>query len=268
MQTLEAFFLKSEGARYFKIGTGKPIILLHGFAETYQIWDTIYPTLSKTYTVIIPEIPSCGNENMLKGSFSMETIAEFVNDILIKENIDKTVLFGHSMGGYAALAFAEKYAPKLLGLSLVHSSAQSDSEEKKQIRQTAIDFVLKNGKEHFIKTLIPKLYGSTQGLEMERAKHIEMFSQYSETQIINCYKAMKVRPDRRALLKQLNIPIQFIGGREDLSIEYRRLKEQAELCEKYSLTIFEGIGHTSMHENALFLIEAIIGFLDDISQTN
>ncbi len=268
MQTLEQFFLNSRDVRYFKVGKGDPILFLHGFAETYRIWDIIYPKFSDKYMLIIPEIPGCGNNNSYQDLFSMETIAEFVNDILEQENIQQIVLFGHSMGGYAAMAFAEKYSHKLLGLSLVHSSAQADTMEKKAIRQSAIRFISKNGKEHFIKTLIPKLYASTKGLEELYTQHIKMFNQYSAEQIINCYTAMLNRPDRTSVLQQLNCPIQFIGGLKDQSIDYKQLELQAKLCKKPSLTFFEGIGHTSMHENSLFLIEAINGFLDDIFQTN
>lgn len=268
MQTLETFSLSSRGGRYFKTGKGKPIVLLHGFAETYQIWDLVSPALSNRYTLIFPEIPECGNPQSMQREFSMEAIADFVNHILDAERMQQTVLFGHSMGGYAAMAFAEKYPQKLAGLSLVHSSAQADTEDKKQIRQSAIDFILKNGKEQFIKTLIPKLYGTQSGYEKERVKHLSMFEQYTDSQIISCYKAMKTRPDRTNILSQLNIPVQFIGGREDQSINYKDLEYQATLTPNSTLTIFEGIGHTSMHENSLLLIETIIGFLDDIFQTN
>ena len=128
MQTLERFSLKSGLGNYYKIGTGYPLVLLHGFAETYAIWQNIIPGLSSKYNLIIPHIPGCGTQQEATSTFSMEFIATFVNEILEQEAIEKTILFGHSMGGYAAMAFAEIFPQKLLGLSLVHSSAQADLE--------------------------------------------------------------------------------------------------------------------------------------------
>jgi pimeloyl-ACP methyl ester carboxylesterase len=271
METLETYFLNSNKlngkGKYHKIGTGESLILLHGFAETYEIWDSIYPALAEKYSVLIPEIPSCGNATSFKQNFSLEVIANFINEILITEKVEKTILFGHSMGGYAAMAFAELYPENLNALSLVHSSALADSADKKKIRESAIRFISKNGKEPFIKTLIPKLYASTFSDESLKIKHFAMFNQYTDQQIIDCYQAMKNRPNRISVLKELDSPIQLIGGKEDQSVHYQDLKEQATECKNPFLTLFDDISHTSMHENPSLLIESIFGFLDDIKQT-
>lgn len=270
METLEQCslnFSNNGGGNYYKIGSGKPIVLLHGFAETYEIWNPIIPSLAIKYKLIIPEIPGCGNDNVFQSTFSMESIATYVNDILIQENISQTILFGHSMGGYASMAFAEKYSDKLIGLSLVHSSASADTVEKKKVRDKAIEYIRKNGKDGFFKTLIPKLYGSLKEFTEEKMEHLKMASAYSSEQIIACYTAMKDRPDRKHVLKQLNFPIQFIGGKEDLSVAFNDLEYQAQLCRKSYLTLFECVGHSSMNEKPKNLLEAIIGFTDDTLQT-
>lgn len=272
MQTFEQFSLSldKQGAtgKYYKIGRGFPIVLLHGFAETFEIWNKLIPTLAENYQLILPQIPGCGNEEKFSEEFSMERIAEFVTAILKKENISHTILFGHSMGGYAAMAFAEKYADKLLGLSLVHSSAAADSAEKIAVRKRTIEHINKNGKDGFFKTLIPKLYGDGGNYSAVQTDHLKMAAQYTAEQVIDCYTAMLHRPDRRPVLAQLKIPVQLIGGMEDTSINYKDLMEQAKLCQNASLKIFETVGHTSMYENPKILLESIIGFADDILQTN
>lgn len=271
MPTLEACSLNSNKlkgpGKYYKIGKGFPIVLLHGFAETFEIWQPLINDLSKKYRLIIPQIPGCGTMEAFVEEFSMEAIADYVFDILEYEGIEKTILFGHSMGGYAAMSFAEKYNDKLIGVSLVHSSARADTADKIKIRISAIEFIQKNGKKQFLKTLIPKLYASNNQKHSSQKWHLEMANQYSDTQLIACYAAMMNRTDKVSLLSLLPFPIQFIGGREDLSIDYKDLTAQATLCKKPILTIFEEIGHTSMFENPLLLKEAIIGFTDDILQT-
>lgn len=272
MPTLDRFFLSSnklEGdASYYKTGQGAPLVLLHGFAETHEIWNPLIENLSQKNELIIPAIPGCGNKIYFKNGLSMEAIAEFIFEILEQEQIKKTILFGHSMGGYAAMAFAEKYNDKLMGLSLVHSSAAADTEEKKNVRQKAIAHIKKNGSEGFFKGLIPKLYGSLSDFTLEKKKHFMMANQYDAAQAIACYEAMKKRPDRQHVLSSIGCPVQFIGGAEDVSVHFKDLEKQAALCSRASLTIFEGISHTSMHENAFLLKEAIIGFIDDILPTN
>src|SRR5664279_3334509 len=77
------------------------------------------------------------------------------------ENIPELVLIGHSMGGYIALAFAEKYPEKINALGLFHSSSYADSAEKKEAREKNIRFILKNGSAPFIEQSIPGLYSDS-----------------------------------------------------------------------------------------------------------
>ena len=265
MHDLEPYFLPSNNGRYFKTGQGNPLVLLHGFAETYTCWTPLLAELSKQFLLIIPEIPSCGNEFSFSQDFSMEAIAHFVNEVLDQEGIEKVILFGHSMGGYAAMAFAELFPEKLRGISLVHSSASDDSDEKKDVRNQAIKFVQENGKTFFLKTLIPKLYADGgNSFPDEKEAHLESAMHYSDSQIIACYEAMKNRKDRTPLLSEFTFPVQFILGKEDLSIPYKQGIHQAQSCSITYLSLFEHVGHTSMVENPHGLLQSIIRFSYDI----
>lgn len=117
---------------YRKFGEGPVIVLLHGFPENGNLWRDIWPALAKHNTVIIPDLPGSGESTFANEDLSIEHLAESVKLILDKEGIDEIVLAGHSMGGYIALAFAEKYPVMLRGLSLIHSTAAPDSDEKKK----------------------------------------------------------------------------------------------------------------------------------------
>ncbi|WP_238785047.1 alpha/beta fold hydrolase [Blattabacterium cuenoti] len=117
-------------------GKGIPVVLLHGFMESLEIWNYVYDNISKKYKIISIDLPGHGKsifplkENTV---FTMEKTAEIVKKILEKENIQKAVFVGHSMGGYVALAIAEKYPEIFLGLCLLHSTTKSDTFEKKKI---------------------------------------------------------------------------------------------------------------------------------------
>src|SRR6478672_7646514 len=107
---------------YRMAGDGEPVVLIHGFAEDGTIWDGLISDLSKNYKVIVPDLAGSGKSTG-SDNVSMEILAEHINMILEKENIDSCFMIGHSMGGYITLAFAEKYAHKLKGLGLFHSTA-------------------------------------------------------------------------------------------------------------------------------------------------
>lgn len=87
-----------------------------------------------------------------------------------------------------------------------------------------------------------------------------MALQYSDAQMIACYKAMRDRPDRSHILQKINLPVQFIGGKLDQSVHYPTLFRQASLCRASQLALFENVGHISMHENPKLLAEVILNF--------
>ena len=99
---------------YTDQGTGIPVILLHGFLENSTMWDDLTPELSKKYRVICIDLLGHGNTACLGYIHTMELMAEAVEAIIKYLQIKQSVLIGHSMGGYVALAYAEKNPKKVL----------------------------------------------------------------------------------------------------------------------------------------------------------
>src|SRR5690606_25097329 len=114
------------------------------------------------------------------------------------------VMVGHSMGGYIALAFAEKYPKVLKGLSLVHSTATADTEEKKETRRKSIALIEKGGKDAFVKGMIPNLFSNHfKGAHPEIIqKQIEQGQKLKAESMVGFYTAMINRPDRRNVLTE------------------------------------------------------------------
>jgi pimeloyl-ACP methyl ester carboxylesterase len=135
-----------------------PLVLLHGFAEDGWIWDQQVEYLKKNHRLIIPDLPGSGRSSLLPAETSVEELADFINAILDAEKTEKCVLVGHSMGGYITLAFAEKYPLRLKAFGLFHSTAYSDSEEKKKARRKSIELIRNYGVPAFIRQSTPNLF--------------------------------------------------------------------------------------------------------------
>lgn len=118
-------------------GKGTPVVFVHGFCEDRTIWDEFKPEIvAAGYCVFTLDLPGFGESEILENT-SVEVMADVVNAVLVEAQLSKIVLIGHSLGGYVALAFAKKYAEKLLGLGLFHSHPYPDSEEKKKVAAKA-----------------------------------------------------------------------------------------------------------------------------------
>jgi pimeloyl-ACP methyl ester carboxylesterase len=115
------------------------LVLLHGFGEDNRIWNE-QSLLADETILFMPNLAGTGGEPA-PANWSMEEMAEDVRQQLDDAGIDECVLVGHSMGGYVALAFAEKWPERLLGLGLFHSTAFADTQEKKETRAKGIAFI-------------------------------------------------------------------------------------------------------------------------------
>mgnify|MGYP003956091255 CR=1 FL=1 len=81
------------------IGTGFPLVLVHGFLGSSAIWSPQKEFLSKHYRVIAPALPGFGESSKIKSLDSINAMAKTLLKILNTKNIKKFNLMGHSMGG-------------------------------------------------------------------------------------------------------------------------------------------------------------------------
>ena len=158
------FTYQSSKIFYRIAGTGKPVVLLRGFGEDGDIWANQVEFLKDHYQLIVPDLPGSGKSELIP-DMSIEGMAECIKELLNIEVFKASPTggglvgaIGHSMGGYIALAFAEKHSALLNSFGLVHSSAYADAEEKKEARRKSIEFIKANGAYEFLKTAIPGLF--------------------------------------------------------------------------------------------------------------
>ncbi|HVI46578.1 MAG TPA: alpha/beta hydrolase [Chitinophaga sp.] len=234
---------------YHDEGNGPVVVLIHGFAENAGLWDLQRSYLRQQYRVIIPDLPGTADVTT-NGPLSMESMAAYVYAILLAEKIDKAVVIGHSMGGYVALAIAEKYPQLLLGLGLFHSTATADTEEKKEARRKSIRMMQEYGSETFLRQTLPNMFSQRfKSGQPERVNvYVQMGMLCSAPSLIAYYEAMMQRPDRTSILKNTTVPVLFVIGKDDNAVPFDIILPQITLPRTSSIHIFEEVGHMGMWE--------------------
>jgi len=241
---------------YRVLGSGKPVMLVHGFGETGEVWKNQIHFLGANFQLIIPDLPGSGQSEIID-DMSMEGMAESLKIILDEENSGltppgslKVSMIGHSMGGYIALAFADKYPDLLAALGLFHSTAFADNEEKKETRKKGIDFILKHGAFEFLKNSTPNLFSPFSRTEKPELidGFIASLNNFSSRSLVSYYEAMMKRPDRTYILKIKELPILFVMGEFDNAIPLQDGLMQAHMPEKSYIHILHQSGHMGMLE--------------------
>lgn len=239
---------------YRGIGTGEPVMLVHGFGEDGEIWHNQIEFFKNKYHLIVPDLPGSGRSEMID-DMSMEGMAEVLHTIIHEENIDMCTVIGHSMGGYITLALVESYWNHVNAFGLFHSSAFADTEEKKQTRKKGIEFAKQHGAFEFLKTATPNLFSpnsKTQSRLLSGPNSIQelisSLSNFSTDALVSYYEAMMKRPDRTDLLKKTEKPVLFIAGEHDNAIPLNDVLKQCHLPEKSYIHVLKKSGHMGMME--------------------
>ncbi|MFN2457267.1 MAG: alpha/beta fold hydrolase [Chitinophagaceae bacterium] len=159
-------------------------------------------------------------------------------------------LIGHSMGGYIALAFIEKYWHMLKGYGLFHSTAYADTEEKVSNRKKGIHFMQSHSAFEFLKTTVPGLYSpATKEKKYELVnEHLNNVQYFTEAPLVAYYQSMIKRPGRTHLLKQIPLPVLFVAGRYDTAVPINDVFSQSHLPDLSYIHILESSGHMGMVE--------------------
>jgi pimeloyl-ACP methyl ester carboxylesterase len=88
-------------------GQGDPIVLLHGFTETWYEWRHIIPELiANNYTVIAPDMRGLGDSEKPLTGYDKKTIAEDIYQLVKKLGYGKIYIVAHDWGGPVAYSYA------------------------------------------------------------------------------------------------------------------------------------------------------------------
>lgn len=264
MQTRSISF-RGININYSIYGEGNPVVLIHGFGEDSSIWREQINFLQDRYQIIVPDLPGSGDSGILLGEGGREIqisdYAEAIKAILNEEKMKCVIMIGHSMGGYTALAFAEKYPESLKSLGLFHSGAYADDEEKIATRQKAITFIASHGSEAFLKTTTTGLFADPERSKTEIDLLIEKGSHFSPESLIQYYRAMILRPDRTAVLRSFPRPVLFIIGEHDKAIPAIQGLRQSHLPAISYIYILRDSAHMGMLEETAIANVILAQFL-------
>ncbi|CAK4838211.1 unnamed protein product [Aphanomyces euteiches] len=245
-------------------GNGEPLVLLHGLCGSSEYWDKVLPQLSEQYRVIAVDLRGHGQSGVSDEPYPMELMAHDIAELLEKLHIPQAILFGHSLGGYVTLAFAEQYPEKLHAFSLVHSSGFPDDENGKANRDKGIAGISENGIEPFIAGMTPKLFAPGHIETMKpTVEHIRQIGVATNPKgAMNVLAGMRDRIDRNQVLADAAVPVLLIAGEADQIIPLE--KAFAVKGDHITQVTLADAGHMSMQEQPAALIEQILAFADRI----
>jgi len=223
--------------------------------------------LSDEFRILCPDLPGFGSSQALENSFSLEQIGNELNHWLEELQINKSVVIGHSLGGYIALELLRKHKKSIAAIGLFNSSAFEDALDKKENRDKLIQFLHHNGVAPFIKTFVPSLfYPPTISNYQHVIDQISTDGLTLGADVVAGYAAaMRDRKDGMELLRLYSDQILLIAGEYDQNVPLQKSKQMAAILNPNHSHIMPDSAHMSLFEQPKACYSAIRSFLKSVT---
>ena len=91
-------------------GQGNPVVLLHGWPQTWYEWRHVMPALAENYTVIVPDLRGLGDSSKPTAGYDGNTTAEDIYQLVSQLGFNKIFLAAHDIGAQTAYSYAAAHS--------------------------------------------------------------------------------------------------------------------------------------------------------------
>jgi 3-oxoadipate enol-lactonase len=247
--------LRGVQVAYEERGTGRPLLLIHGYPLNRTMWEPQLHDLADLAHVIALDLWGFGESEPV-GSASMATYAEQLHKLAEALGAaEPAVVCGLSMGGYVAFEYFRRYQDRVAGLILANTKAGPDSEEGKAGRDKNAALAKEKGAAAIAEAMLPKMLSpKTYASNSELVQQVKrMMESASVPGITAALLAMRDRPDSTPTLAEIKRPTLVVGGADDQLFPQSEFQNMANALADGRLEILPDAGHMSnVEQPALF----------------
>ena len=235
-----------------------PLVLLHAFPLDRRMWDDVVADLDDLPVITLDaagfgdspsprELAEALNRPVKP---SLSSYGDAVALTLRDAGVDRAVVAGLSMGGYAALALAERHPALLAGIGLLDTRAGADSDAVRAHRTHVAEQAAGPMGARSVAPMIDQVLGASSHAErpdvVERVRG--WLSEAPPSGIAWAQRAMATRPDRLAALERLDVPALVLRGAEDAQSSQEDAEAMAAALRDVELVVVPRAGHLSAVE--------------------
>ncbi len=236
--------------RVARLGSGRPVILLHGYPDNLQVWSELAPRLATRCEVIAFDWPGMGYSEAWTGGATPFDFARRLRTLMDDWKIEKAAIVGHDMGGQPALALAAENPERLSGLVVMNSLViwgEKTSWEISLLRKFGWNRVLLERLPRAvffraIRTFLPRGYRLSEEL---RSDLWESFQRPEVRKFVvrMCAGYQGTLPRLKQLYPSIQTPSLFLWAERDKHFPVAHAERLAEIVPGAKLEIVPSAGH-------------------------
>lgn len=247
---------------YDESGTGMPVLFVHGFPHNRSLWTPQLQGLTAQSRCLAADLRGFG-ETTATPPYSMDRYADDLAGLLDVLHVERAVIAGLSMGGYAAFAFWRRHPQRVRGLVLCNTKAGADSEEAKVKRRSLMAVARDQGSSAVADAMLTGMLGkSTRSKRPEIVNEVHRMISSSPTDgVVGALQAMMDRPDSTATLATITVPTLVVTGDEDTVIPTDEARAMHSAIRGSTIEVISGAGHLSNLERPAAFNHLVSEFL-------
>jgi len=249
-------------------GTGLPVLLIHGFPLSRNMWRPQVTTLAAAgYFVITPDLRGFGHTDAPEGPYSMELFADDMIALLDHLEIESAVIGGMSMGGYILLNLLERYPQRVKAACFLNTRCTADDEAGKVRRLKLAQDVVKFGPQVVADPFSTLLFSpDTLAQNFLLVDEIcQIMVNTATAGLAGGLLAMRERKDYTALLPTFSQPALIIGGDQDQAVPLPQIEMLQHGLPDVITRIIAGGGHMANLEMPKEYNRCLLEFLTTLN---
>ncbi len=244
------------------VGTGVPMVLLHGFPHDRTLWAPQLAAAIPGVRTVAPDLPGFGESESIPMA-SVDAWADWIATLLDALEIDRVILGGLSMGGYLCFAFWRRYPERVRALVLADTKAGADNEEGKGKRIAMQQLAAAEGVGAVAEKMLPGMVGKTtrETRPAVVATLDAMMRRASVRAVHDALDVLRGRPDSTPTLATITVPTLIVVGEEDALTPVAESRTMAAGIAGSRLEVIANAGHASNLEDAATFTRLLSGFV-------
>jgi len=242
------------------IGTGFPLVLVHGYLGSSEMWTFQKKYLSKHFRIIAPALPGFGESYNVRSVDSINKMANVIFQCLDKKKVNRFNLMGHSMGGMIVQEMIKISGERINKLICFATGSIGDIPGRFESLEKSIERLNKEGIKETVKRIPPKWF-----VEGSSAKNYYLCENaVKETTEETAHNALNAMKNWNGIdnLKNIKNQTLIIWGDKDVSYNFEQVDTLYKNISNSKLEIFKECCHNVHLEQPQKFNEAVKNFLE------
>ena len=227
---------------YTDEGEGAPVLLLHGWGSSNEVYKGFINTLKGRCRLVAPDFPGCGGSDTMESPWTLQEYCDFVLKFMNAVGLQDPIMMGHSHGGRVTLymtAMGMVNPPKIVLLDAAGLIPKKSFKQKFRAKSfKAIKWVL----------TLPVIKSFSGGLLDRARKHFGSADYNAAPEVLRKTLVSLVNTDIRDVLPSIKCPSLLIWGENDTATPLSDAKIIEKLIPDAGLCVIKGTGHFSFCE--------------------